>query len=87
MLHDDGSEVQVYHVADGLSKGLRMCRNQSSFQEHEHGSVRHSRTAKNSQGRCRGLPMTKCRKRITREDTGHGTNLWRVSPVLSRGEN
>jgi hypothetical protein len=47
MLRDDGSEVRVYHVADGLSKGLRICRSQSSFQDHEHGAVRHSRTAKN----------------------------------------
>jgi|GEM_PF-5293272 len=70
MLRANGSKVQVYHVADGLSKGMRICRNQSSFQDHEHG----------------GLPTTKCRKRITREDTGYGTNLWRVSPVLSKGK-
>lgn len=36
MLRDDGSKVQVYHVADGLSKGMRVHRNQSSSQDHEH---------------------------------------------------
>lgn len=33
MLRDDGFRVQVYHAADRLSMGMRICRTQSSSKD------------------------------------------------------
>jgi len=58
VLRDDGLTAQVYHVADSLSKGMRLYRNQSSALEPENGD----------------LAMTRCGKQVTRTATGLGRN-------------
>jgi hypothetical protein len=39
LLHDNGSTVQVYHLANGLSKRVSSSRKQSSFQERKNGKL------------------------------------------------
>jgi hypothetical protein len=58
VLYDDGPRVQVCHVADELSKGMRIRRKQSWFQDYEKG----------------GLPMTRCREEVPKAGTEPRTN-------------
>jgi len=60
LLHDDGSRVQAVHAAEGLSKGLRISRNQSSCQTREQGR----------------LAITRCRQRGTRAVFGSRKPAW-----------
>jgi hypothetical protein len=39
MLRDDGSTAKVYHIGDKVSKGILICRNEISLQDHEHGNL------------------------------------------------
>jgi len=71
VLRDDGLTVQVYHVADLLSKGMRVYRDQSSALEPENGD----------------LAMTGCGKQETRTATGLGRNRcsqWRKKYRLGK---
>jgi hypothetical protein len=46
MLRDDGLTVQVYHVAESPSKGMRVYKNQSSALEPENGDLAMTRCGK-----------------------------------------
>jgi hypothetical protein len=45
--------MQVYHAGDEVSKGILICRNEISIQDHEHGS----------------LAAARCRKQVRRPGT------------------
>lgn len=59
--------VKVYHVADWLSKGMRICRNQSPTLDCEYGDLARNRCTRD--GRC-------LRMQVRRTVTGLGRNRY-----------